>query len=76
MYYIKLRVGGVKTCGINRKEALMGDIVCTCPLSAGGAEPPTKFSERVDLTGTQFLEGVAEKEWGDLFFGGGGAIFM
>ena len=31
----------------------------------GGVEPPTKFLKRGDLTGTQFLEGVAEKEGDD-----------
>ena len=50
---------GVKLNG----EALLivkkGFIVGTPPLSAerGGVEPPTKFSKRGVLTGTQILEG-------------------
>ena len=41
------------------------------PLSAGGVEPPTKFSKRGGggLTGPQLLEGVARKE-GVTFFRG------
>ena len=54
-------------------------IVCT-PLSVrvrgwdggwGVVEPPTKFSERGVLTGRQLLEGVAGKEGGGFFQGGG-----
>ena len=45
-------------------------IVCTPPLSAGGIEPPTKFSEKGDLTGPQFLEGSCWEEGGDFFQGG------
>ena len=39
------------------------------PLSApeGSVGPPTKFSKRRGLTGSQFLEGVAEKDGVTLF---------
>ena len=49
-------------------------IVGTPTLSAGGqgVEPPSKFSKRGGLTGSQFLERVAWKERGELFWGGGG----
>ena len=33
---------------------------------------PSQFSKRGGLTGPQFLEGVAGKEGGDFFQGGGG----
>ena len=44
------------------------------PLSAGGrgVELPTQFSKKVDLTGPQFLERVAEKERVTFFRGVGG----
>ena len=43
--------------------------MCTPPpLSAGGVEPPTKFSKRGGLTGPQLLQGVAGKG-GDFFQG-------
>ena len=35
-----------------------------------GVEPPTKFAKRGGLTGSQFLEGVAGKDGGDLFHEG------
>ena len=40
------------------------------PLSAGGVEPPTKFSKRGGLTGPQLLEGGCWEKGGDLFQGG------
>ena len=46
-------------------------VVCTpLPLLQGRLEPPTKFSKRGGLTGSQFSEGVAGKE-GVTFSGGG-----
>ena len=41
------------------------------PLSAGGIEPPLKFSKRQGLTGPQLLDGVARKEGCDFFQEGG-----
>ena len=40
------------------------------PFLQGWVEPPTKFSKRGGLAGTQLLEGVAGKEGGDFFQGG------
>lgn len=40
--------------------------MCT-PLSAGKVEPPTEFSKRAGLAGSQFLDGVAGKD-GEWFF--------
>ena len=43
-----------------------------CWGGGGEVEPPTKFPKKMggDLTGPQFLEGVARKEGGNLFQGG------
>ena len=38
-------------------------------------EPPTEFPKRGGLTGPQLLEGIARKERGDFFQGGGGCNF-
>ena len=35
----------------------------------GGIEPPTKFSKRGGLTGSQFLEGGCRERGGDSFQG-------
>ena len=40
------------------------------PLSAGGVEPPTKYSKRGGLTRPQLSEEVAGKEGDDFFQGG------
>ena len=37
----------------------------------GGVEPPNKFLKRRCLTGSQFLEGIAGKQGGNLIQGGG-----
>ena len=49
-------------------------IVCTPSFLLGevGFEPPTKFSKRGSLAGSQFLEGDCWKGGGDFFQGGGG----
>ena len=39
-------------------------------VGGGGVEPPTKFSKRGDLTGSQFLEGDSWKSGSDFFQGG------
>ena len=36
----------------------------------GVVEPPTKFSKRGGLVGSQFLEEGCWKKWGDFFLGG------
>ena len=46
-------------------------------LSAGGVEPPTKFSKRGDVTGPQLLEVGCWERGGDFFHredGGGGGL--
>ena len=40
----------------------------------GGVEPPTKFSKRGGLTGSQFLEGGCWERVDELFHGAGGAV--
>ena len=44
--------------------------MCTPPFL--GVEPPTKFSKKLGLTRSQFLEGVTFKEVGVFFKEGGG----
>ena len=70
-----LYIAGIK--GTNIDKFLRDSIVYTLPFSAerSRAEPPTKFSERGALKGSQLLEGVAEKEGVTFFRGGGIAIF-
>ena len=50
----------------------MEHIVCTPPPAGrGGIEPPTNFSKRVGLAGSQFLEGGYGERGGGGFFSGG-----
>ena len=52
------------------QQGLLHSVHHPSPFSAGvGGEPPTKFSKRGGLTGTQLFEGVARKDGGDFFQG-------
>ena len=74
--YISFYISKNVTSYTSIYRTLQNIFIVGTPLFCRGLEPPTKFSKRGGLTGSQLLEGVAgkERERGD-FFQGVVAIF-
>ena len=72
--YISFYISKNVTSYTSIYRTLQNIFIVGTPLFCRGLEPPTKFSKRGGLTGSQLLEGVAGKERGD-FFQGVVAIF-